>query len=175
MATEWVRRCVETYRELRDLQLVRADEYAIGYATDRAIYFDKVEPRITYRDVLVSVAAEIRAEREAERVEVEFWQTAEREHFAVWLDETVVDVVAEDASDATFRSRFAALVWSALARRSVAVVSVARTVHRRITRRALTVSPTAHVVSQHHSEALRVTWCAEVVAGRSPPDALDTE
>ncbi len=175
MATQFVERVKAAYYAMRDAQLARAEAWACGYEGDLALFYSEMEERVTYKAVMVAVAAELRAERVAERAEAEAWQTAEREHFAVWLDETLVDVATEDASDATFRSRFAALVWSALARRSATMVSVARTAHRRITHRSLTVAPTEKAVSQHHSEAPWVTWCAEVIAGRSPPDALDTE
>ncbi|MEY1676487.1 hypothetical protein AB4Z55_20150 [Gordonia sp. ABKF26] len=115
MATAFVERCKTTYYAVRDAQMQRADEFAIGYDTDRAAYFDKIEPRVLYRDVMVSVAAELRAERAAERAEVEFWQDAERAHYAAWVDDALAEEVTEDITR-LFRTRFLALVWSAVCR-----------------------------------------------------------
>ncbi|MGW6035719.1 hypothetical protein ACWFOS_18895 [Gordonia terrae] len=115
MATAFVERCKATYYAVRDAQLQRADEFAIGYDTDRAAYFDKIETRVLYRDVMVSVAAELRAEKAAERAEVERWERAERDHFSVYIDDAVSDDLAEDITR-LFRTRFLALVWSAVQR-----------------------------------------------------------
>ncbi|WP_431840488.1 hypothetical protein [Gordonia hongkongensis] len=135
MATAFVERCKATYYAVRDAQLQRADEFAVGYDTDRDVYFDKVEPRVRYRDVIVAVAAELRAERAAERAELEFWQRAEAEHFATYVDDAMTEVVTEDSAQ-LFRTRFLGAVWSALQlpRRAVSV-PVARRPSGRLSRR----------------------------------------
>lgn len=74
MANAFVERCKASYYAARDAQMQRCDEYAVGYGTDRRDYFDRVEPRILYRDVVRAVALELRTEREAERADLERWQ-----------------------------------------------------------------------------------------------------
>ena len=115
MATAFVERCKATYYALRDAQLQRVDEFAVGYDTDRDVYFNKVEPRVRYRDVMVAVAAELRAERAAERAEVERWERAERGHYAVWVDDAMSDDITE-TTDVLFPTRLLAAVWSAVRR-----------------------------------------------------------
>ncbi|WP_044506567.1 hypothetical protein [Gordonia sp. KTR9] len=126
MATAFVERVKASFYAERDAQLDRAEAYAIGYDRELAAFFEEVEPRILYKDILVRVAAEVRAERAAERTELEFWQRAEAEHFATYVDDAMTEVVIEDSAQ-LFRTRLLAAVWSAVQRpRRVVGVPAAR-------------------------------------------------
>ncbi|WP_143707970.1 hypothetical protein [Gordonia terrae] len=136
MATAFVERVKASYYSERDAQLDRAEAYAIGYDRELDAFFTEVEPRVLYKDILARVAAELRAERAAERAELEFWQDAERAHYAAWVDDAAAEDVTEDITR-LFRTRFLALVWSAVCRpRRVVGVPVARRPLGVVSRRA---------------------------------------
>ena len=116
MTSAYVTRCVETYRTMRDAQHLRAEAWACDYETDLALFYSECETKVTYKSVMIAVAAELRAEKADARAELERWQQAERDHYSVYVDETVVDEVAVELPE-RFLTRYAAVIWSALQRR----------------------------------------------------------
>lgn len=62
----WVRRCVSAYWDHRHPQLVRLEDYAKAYDADEHDYYERVEPRVTFKDTLIHQARELAAERAAE-------------------------------------------------------------------------------------------------------------
>ncbi|ASZ75056.1 hypothetical protein FDI69_gp129 [Rhodococcus phage Trina] len=53
--TAWSKYCTEVYYSMRDAQLKRVEEWAIGYETEERFYYENIEPRITFKDVLISL------------------------------------------------------------------------------------------------------------------------
>lgn len=53
----WHAQVVEGYRLARAAQDARVEAWAIGYATERAMFYRDVEPRVTFRDWLVGSRA----------------------------------------------------------------------------------------------------------------------
>lgn len=59
----WVRRCVGAYWDERGPQLDRIESYAVGHDADVADFYERVEPRVTFRDTLIAQSRELRADR----------------------------------------------------------------------------------------------------------------
>lgn len=119
MANSFVERCKQVYSELRDAQLQRAEAYAIGYDTELAMFYAEVEPRVLYHDVMISVASEVRAERDAEHAEYEMWVAREQAHYAPYVAEALMVVPDEDTSR-LFKNRSAAMVYALVCARTAA-------------------------------------------------------
>lgn len=57
----FVQFCVDTYYTLLNAQRERMESICLGYDTEEKIYFDKVEPKVLYKDVIIACAREWRA------------------------------------------------------------------------------------------------------------------
>lgn len=57
--------CGQNYWAERDPQLARVDAHAIGYDTDTRDYYDRIEPRVTFRRILIDTGREHRARKAA--------------------------------------------------------------------------------------------------------------
>ncbi len=57
----FVQFCVDTYYALRDVQRARMESWCIGYDTEESIYFDKIERKVLYKDIIIACAREWRA------------------------------------------------------------------------------------------------------------------
>ncbi|AKC03055.1 heat shock protein [Gordonia phage Gsput1] len=114
MANAFVEACKATYADLKAIQDARVEAWAIGYEADEALYFSEIEPRVTFKQVMVDVAREWRARKAEARAEVECWQAREAEFFAADFEP---EVEREDATTAVFRTRNGALMFALLAAR----------------------------------------------------------
>ncbi|AXQ65153.1 hypothetical protein SEA_SCHMIDT_31 [Gordonia phage Schmidt] len=116
MANAFVEHCKAVYADLKAAQDARLEAWAVGYAGDESLFWEN-EDRVLYKDVLVAVAAEWRARKDAELAELEYWLAREAEFFAVELEPAEVELEAADA--AVFRTRSGALAAALLAGRRI--------------------------------------------------------
>ncbi|URM87337.1 hypothetical protein SEA_BANQUO_6 [Gordonia phage Banquo] len=117
MANAFVETVKATYADLKAIQDANVEAWAVGYEADEALYYSEVEPRVTYKDVLIAVAREWRARKAEARAEAEYWEAREREHFAPLADPAVAEA---DPATAVFRTRNGARMAALLAARAVA-------------------------------------------------------
>ncbi|QKO02927.1 hypothetical protein KDJ61_gp06 [Gordonia phage TZGordon] len=117
MANAFVETCKATYAELKAIQDAKVEEWAIGYESDEELYYSEIEPRVTFKSVMVAVAREWRARKAEARAEAEYWEAREREHFAHLSDPAVAE---SDPATAVFRTRNGALAAALLAVRAIA-------------------------------------------------------
>lgn len=57
----YARLCQNHYWDERDPQIARAAVHAIGYDTDERDYYARVEPQVTFRQILIDTGREHRA------------------------------------------------------------------------------------------------------------------
>lgn len=57
--------CGANYWAERSPQLDRIEAYAIGYDTEEREHYERVEPRVTFRNILIDTAREHRARQAA--------------------------------------------------------------------------------------------------------------
>ncbi|KNA92918.1 hypothetical protein ABW18_00070 [Gordonia jacobaea] len=60
MPNRFIVEATQLYDELKAIQDAKVEEFAIGYAKERRLYFSEVEPAIRLADCLKAVADEYR-------------------------------------------------------------------------------------------------------------------